>query len=375
MSLDVFSLLVLLGAVQGLALSLYLFFSKPTNRLQQYSLAGMMLILSYNGFETVNWSAHINSNLFYWFTFVSIFGIGPCFYLYILSFSEPQPSKQLRWLFFPVGLNFMLRLALIAYLFYFVKVNANGVHPLVLDDWYSIIAEPLSVVYFIVFVWLSRRALLRYYESRAGILPEIFTTTYKWLRALWVCMLILGIIWPVTIIAPYTWKIPAATQYYLAEILLVFFIYYVAFAGFQRTKVIVVKEQKQASQALEQVSAVDIEKCKAAILRAMQHEKLYRSPELDLSTLSEAIQFPPKTVSAVINQAMQKGFNELINEYRVADMQSMLIDPQMQHLTIASMGYECGFNSQATFQRAFKQIVGCTPKQYIEKERLKAGKE
>jgi len=37
------------------------------------------------------------------------------------------------------------------------------------------------------------------------------------------------------------------------------------------------------------------------------------------------------------------------------------------NLTIAGIAYDCGFNSQPTFHRAFKSITGITPKEYLQK--------
>ncbi|MEI9807657.1 MAG: helix-turn-helix domain-containing protein [Bacteroidota bacterium] len=36
----------------------------------------------------------------------------------------------------------------------------------------------------------------------------------------------------------------------------------------------------------------------------------------------------------------------------------------MEQLTIAGVAAECGFNSQATFQRTFKEITGIAPSAY-----------
>jgi AraC-like DNA-binding protein len=54
-----------------------------------------------------------------------------------------------------------------------------------------------------------------------------------------------------------------------------------------------------------------------------------------------------------------------VNGYRIEEAQQKLIDPTNQHLTISAIALECGFNSQATFQRAFKSKLHMTPKEYI----------
>jgi AraC-like DNA-binding protein len=70
---------------------------------------------------------------------------------------------------------------------------------------------------------------------------------------------------------------------------------------------------------------------------------------------------PQKTISAVLNRHLQKSFNEFVNEYRVNAFKAKVVQPELSHLTIAGIALECGFSSQATFQRTFKEMTGKSP--------------
>ena len=105
----------------------------------------------------------------------------------------------------------------------------------------------------------------------------------------------------------------------------------------------------------------------------MEQNKLYHDPALNLSALAKHTGVPPKTISAVLNQHLNKSFNEFINEYRIREIKERLLQPGNKNLTIAGLAYECGFNSQPTFQRAFKAFVGVSPKEFMSKEQ-KPGK-
>lgn len=64
LDLDIFSILVLLGACHGLIISLFLFLSKnPGIRGKNY-LGFFMLILVYNGLETFSWNAGLEHTYF-----------------------------------------------------------------------------------------------------------------------------------------------------------------------------------------------------------------------------------------------------------------------------------------------------------------------
>ncbi|MEJ0105739.1 MAG: helix-turn-helix domain-containing protein [Bacteroidota bacterium] len=54
-----------------------------------------------------------------------------------------------------------------------------------------------------------------------------------------------------------------------------------------------------------------------------------------------------------------------MNEYRVDKVKQRLNDPGSARLSILGIAYECGFNSEASFYRIFKDIAGVSPKEYL----------
>jgi AraC-like DNA-binding protein len=107
-----------------------------------------------------------------------------------------------------------------------------------------------------------------------------------------------------------------------------------------------------------------------ALKRAMETDRLWLDPELNLGGLARHCGLAPKTLSAVLNQHLDKPFNQLVNEYRIAAFKTRLLQPESRELTIAGLAYDCGFNSLPTFQRAFKSLTGLTPKEYLIKSRF-----
>ena len=99
--------------------------------------------------------------------------------------------------------------------------------------------------------------------------------------------------------------------------------------------------------------------------KVMEEEKLWMNPALNLALLASHTGIPAKTISAVLNQHLSKSFNEFINGYRIDAIKSRLLSAEDKNLTIAGLAYECGFNSQPTFQRAFKSIQGESPSEFL----------
>jgi AraC-like DNA-binding protein len=96
----------------------------------------------------------------------------------------------------------------------------------------------------------------------------------------------------------------------------------------------------------------------------MESDALYLKPELSLNLLAQYTGIPSKTISAVLNQHLNTSFNEFVNEYRVRAFKQKLCTDAVKHLTIAGIAAECGFSSQATFQRSFKQLTGLSPSEF-----------
>ena len=101
-----------------------------------------------------------------------------------------------------------------------------------------------------------------------------------------------------------------------------------------------------------------------ALKKAMEEDKIFLNPTLSLANVSAATGFPQKNISAVLNQHLKKSFNEYINGYRIKTFTEKIGLPEMSHLTIAGIAFECGFNSQATFQRSFKDATGKSPSEF-----------
>jgi AraC-like DNA-binding protein len=69
-------------------------------------------------------------------------------------------------------------------------------------------------------------------------------------------------------------------------------------------------------------------------------------------------------LSQIINERLNKNFFEFINHFRVKEAKRLLKDPGSQHLTLAAIGFEAGFNSVSSFNSIFKKATSFTPSQY-----------
>lgn len=361
------NLLILFGAIQGLIFGIILLFNKkhPGSGF----LAMFMFILAYNGFETFNWSSGLDRYYLFFdiFSFITIYGVGPSVYFYITSLLYPDSVLSWRKILPHFGLmlfQFTARIGILVYhILWINKVIESDVHSNTLFNWVLFYAEPLSVVMFLAYLVASIREFRKFRSTQhiKSISKEGQQTVYKWIKALLVGLIILGIAWPLTVAIPYIFSYWDDFHYYPIELGLVLFIYWIAMTGYHRTRLIYLKPKTSVNA----ISDDESEKYLGQLKYSMDNDKLYLDPELNLNKVASHTGINAKTISAILNQYHQTSFNDFINNYRVREVKGRLIDPTCQHLTISGIALESGFNSQATFQRAFKSNTGMSPREYV----------
>ncbi len=110
----------------------------------------------------------------------------------------------------------------------------------------------------------------------------------------------------------------------------------------------------------------DLALWKRKVLTCLEKEKSYLNPELTLSELAIKLNTNTSVLSAVINSGFGKNFNDFVNEYRVEEFKRKAAAPDSKHLTLLAIAFDCGFNSKATFNRAFKKVTDLSPKAFLE---------
>jgi AraC-like DNA-binding protein len=103
---------------------------------------------------------------------------------------------------------------------------------------------------------------------------------------------------------------------------------------------------------------------KGKVLHFFETQKPYLNPELTLSELADNLNTNSSLLSQVINSGFEKNFNDFVNQYRVEEFKQKSKSRDFQHLTLLAIAFECGFNSKATFNRAFKKITGQNPSNF-----------
>ena len=149
---------------------------------------------------------------------------------------------------------------------------------------------------------------------------------------------------------------------------------YIGIAGIaqrQPAKIYFEMDQPGPTESADQLPSDqrnDIDSEKSAIAEKlsnlMENDRLYLQPDLNLHELSQHLQTNTAQVSAAINQVFGQNFNDYINGQRIEEF-IRLYQQNGEKYTLLSLAFESGFNSKATFNRAFKKIKGSSPKEFL----------
>lgn len=108
------------------------------------------------------------------------------------------------------------------------------------------------------------------------------------------------------------------------------------------------------------------DRIKRKLHQALGEEELYRDSLLNLRSLSAGLKENAHYVSQVINQDLNMSFYQLVNQHRIERAKKLLVDSPDQ--TVLEIALFVGFNSKSTFNAAFRQNTGVTPRDYRVKQ-------
>ncbi|MGE0441166.1 MAG: helix-turn-helix domain-containing protein [Gemmatimonadales bacterium] len=114
-------------------------------------------------------------------------------------------------------------------------------------------------------------------------------------------------------------------------------------------------------------SPLDPERKREGLVRitaVMEERRPYLDPELTLDGLASQVGLPPNHLSQILNEAAGQHFYDFVNRYRVERAKVLLAEPDGGDRTLLSVAHEAGFNSKASFNRAFKRFTNQTPSQF-----------
>ena len=314
--------------------------------------------------------------------FQQLFLIGPVLYFYIQSLLNPdfEVSKRDYLHFTPAVLYLLYSLVIfitdkwILDDFYFYADGRDKD----LDFWYQM----SGLISMLMYLFLG----LRYYRNYRNIIEQEVSfadeISFKWIERFMIAFGIILLLRVLFFILNPEWgEFGSKYWYYLCFSILFF---YIAMSGYfvivktttnlsfhQNLKRLPEINTYTVPRKSDELDADMVKEWKGKILMLFNDEKIYTHPNLTITHIAEILETHRNLISSVINQGFEMNFNDFVNEKRTEAVIHKLKQREHTIKTLLSIALDSGFNSKATFNRAFKKHTGLTPRQYIAANDLK----
>lgn len=104
---------------------------------------------------------------------------------------------------------------------------------------------------------------------------------------------------------------------------------------------------------------------------ALEIDTIYKDEGLTVGRLALHLGWSERDVSWIIGESFNTNFSDLINSYRIKAFKSLVTQAESKKYSIMGVAQEVGFNSKASFYRAFKKECGQTPSEFLSSENSK----
>lgn len=380
--LIIFNLIVGACVIQAMVMGVVLFFLPAKEDSKKY-LSLILFTLGVLSFKILLHTLGLwNRAVFRFFPLAIDTTLPPLLYLYIASVTAYKVSRWRVWLYFTPTIVFM-SYAIVVYVLAFAVKDIGHKNILVnslLFNYVKDVEDYLAVAFGILFWIFGFRRIRCYRKWLFGTQSDNSIQEFTWLRDLLIvsAILVFGLVIVVMaedVFATRPHSFYPLQIFYIYLTILTYYLSLKAYAlyGFYKAGnaapldmaisqfVDVVPEEYQLQPA---IYAKDYQLIKESILNSLEHEKIYLDPELNIKQMSIHVGYPVAAVSAAINQGFGMNFRNLINQYRVRAFKELSVNPPI-NLSLYGLALECGFNSEASFFRIFRQETGLSPNDYL----------
>jgi len=99
-------------------------------------------------------------------------------------------------------------------------------------------------------------------------------------------------------------------------------------------------------------------------LEKLMQQGIFRQADLTLDQLAKAMAIKPYLLTILLNEYLKIKFTDYLHQYRVQEVIRLMDSPLHTHYTLMGIALEAGFNSKASFNRIFKKQTGQSPRDF-----------
>ncbi|HCX24962.1 MAG: hypothetical protein CMB80_27990 [Flammeovirgaceae bacterium] len=289
-----------------------------------------------------------------------LFSYGPAFYLYVHKLLRLKINKRYFLHFIPSVVQVGL------YLPFLIAAEQEIIYELIDKKLfpYFAITGTVALLFNFIYWYLSKQLVSAYVigdhsnerQKRYLKFLETILTIKSIYLLLWLTAVLIFVVGEFTKLDTISFVEDLIDGLWLLFSLIIFTLAYYALKYPELLQV----KKKYQDNSINEGEATQI---KDRLINALKVDKIYLKADLTLDSAAHLIPTASHTLSRVINEQFDQNFTELINGYRInAFIDYCQKNPDESYLEVA---LKVGFNSKPTFNRAFKKLKGCTPREYF----------
>jgi len=344
-SVNIFQTLIALGAVNGLIWCILLLMNKKTANVY---LGLLVFVFALGGIKIILQEKIPHFNYSFPIPLLYQFAIGPLFYLYLKAALVKNYKHSVR------SLLHFLPFILFDVLMFFILKRIGNIAQL---EKCTFILDIAAFAFFSAYWILSIKTI-----NRSNKDTGIDKGVIKWANQILFASGLIVFSWLIYIV----WVIGFKAQivfgilpYYPIYLIFSFCIYSIAILGYYKPQFGLMNIPSTEKKQL--IPPAELELKKMQILNGIKEKELHHYDHISLRNLSQELNIPVNELSYIINSGFKVNFKDFINALRIQDLKDKLSIPDNAKFTILGLAYEVGFNSKASFYRAFKKQEGRTP--------------
>ncbi len=337
-------ILAVLGLINGVVLLLFFLFGAKKRQQHIYFLAGLFLALTIKISKSIVFQLQLNDGYIQAYLAISIlagFLIGPLMYLYILYYIGVEP-KYTKW----QGHLVLNTIFIISILFVYPYWDYT-------DLWREKI---IFLLYLQRIAYLLITGIMLY---KMGMIPLLIKgcafRNANWLKGVYWGMVLLWIGSTIILLGYGTRLVTMVLFLFMLYSLLVILIN----SSNANQLILYLPKAKYGGKLL---NGQDLPHLLQKLTDRLAEEEIYTDPNLKIKDIAKLLNIPSRQLSQVINEKLNKNFNQYINEFRINKAKELILENR--NYTLEAIGNESGFKSKSTFFSAFKKHTGKTPNEF-----------
>ena len=304
LNFNVFNVIILFGVIHGLLFSLVLLVNTKLRSKTNNYLSFTVLALCFSNLQYLLYDFGVVGNFYAKYLFIPFeFLILPMFYFFVKSYLDKHLNKKLLYFFV---LTFII-VFLIQSVVNVLNVDTN------ISNYLSLFFEYLSLSITLLLIVLTFKLIIDYERTNRFYKITLVKTT-SWLKLLLSVGVFLCILWFFSLNILQTYFGDGLYVFYPLWIGISILLYCIAYTSILQTNIFNERKLIRKTINTDRVSYKTKEKQNIPIFQKAHQkvmgEKLFLNPKMSLSVLSKELDISEGYLSRLINQNLNKNFNE-----------------------------------------------------------------